>query len=156
MRKCGECSLCCKLIEVRELSKPAGANCPHRAEIGCSLYGTEKMLDCCLLYSCMWLLLDRIPDELRPDRCRVIFEKIDDRTFIGISDPAFPGAWRMGIAADFIRLLMKQGASAVIAEGTTKNVLPVAGRSEQSIFDAIGDRIRKDEEKWRLRLTQQT
>ena len=78
MKTCGECSLCCTLIEVRALSKPAGAQCPHRAKVGCSLYGTPKMLDCCQVYSCMWLLLDRMPEALRPDYCRVIFEKIDN------------------------------------------------------------------------------
>jgi hypothetical protein len=113
------------------------------------------MLDCCQVYSCIWLALDRLPEALRPDLSRVVFEKIDNITFIGLVDPVAPGAWRIGIASRFIHLLMSQGASGVIAEGTTKNVLLARGRSEQSVFDAIGDRIRKDEERWRHRLTQQ-
>ena len=38
-RHCGGCTLCCKLIPVEELNKPAGARCKHvRTGKGCSIY----------------------------------------------------------------------------------------------------------------------
>lgn len=71
---CGECTVCCEVLRVDELDKPAGLLCEHcDAGTGCTIY--DKRFEICRTYQCLWLqgvLGDR--PELRPDRCGVLFQ----------------------------------------------------------------------------------
>ena len=52
-RSCGPCSLCCTVLRVDELKKPAGANCPHqRGANGCGIYPDRPTI--CRSYRCLW------------------------------------------------------------------------------------------------------
>lgn len=54
-RFCGGCTACCTAMGVRELTKPAGAVCPHcESGVGCSLY--PKRPNSCASFRCQWLL----------------------------------------------------------------------------------------------------
>jgi hypothetical protein len=38
-KQCGDCTLCCKVMAIEMLAKPAGAWCPHcTAKRGCTIY----------------------------------------------------------------------------------------------------------------------
>jgi hypothetical protein len=61
-RTCGDCSLCCKLLEISaerapEVAKPAGQWCKNCVQPGCSIYDRRPAL--CRDFKCMWLLDDR-------------------------------------------------------------------------------------------------
>lgn len=72
MKSCGECSLCCKLMGIDELSKPLGVWCQHAAPgCGCRIYSDRP--ESCRAFECAWLKEPEWPDELRPDRAGVIF-----------------------------------------------------------------------------------
>lgn len=65
-RRCGECSLCCTVLRVDELAKPAGRDCAHqRAAGGCAIHATRPPI--CRAYHCLWLQGGLEEDE-RPDR----------------------------------------------------------------------------------------
>jgi hypothetical protein len=70
-RSCQDCTLCCKLVAVFELEKPAQQWCQH-CEIGkgCMIYDTRPA-DCRTFY-CGWLLDERISDDWRPSHCRMV------------------------------------------------------------------------------------
>ncbi len=75
-KTCGSCSACCKVlrIEAPEFTKPAGQWCAHcrpGEAGGCTIYGTRPMV--CRDYRCAWLQLDKLPDEYRPDKLKVMF-----------------------------------------------------------------------------------
>lgn len=54
-RQCGECNLCCKLLVVEELEKPAHQWCPHvQLGVGCKIYDTKPKV--CSDFKCLWLL----------------------------------------------------------------------------------------------------
>ena len=58
MRKCGPCNVCCVLMKVEELEKPAGAICPNLGgTIGgwkrCMIY--EERPQGCRAFRCEWL-----------------------------------------------------------------------------------------------------
>ena len=65
-RACGSCSVCCSVLRVDELSKPAGRDCRHqRGEQGCSIHATRP--DVCRGYHCLWLQ-GGLEESERPDR----------------------------------------------------------------------------------------
>ena len=65
-RRCGTCSVCCSVLRVDELAKPAGRDCAHqRIEGGCAIHATRPPI--CRGYHCLWLQ-GGLEDEERPDR----------------------------------------------------------------------------------------
>jgi hypothetical protein len=131
MRQCGGCTLCCKLIPVEELSKPAGIRCPHvRTGKGCSIY--ERRPVSCRHWSCLWLIgtegEDRHPLPIgRPDRTHYVLDEVPDlvrardnttgevvaeMTVMQVwVDPKFPDAWQDPALLD---MLERQNVAALI------------------------------------------
>lgn len=65
-RSCGTCSLCCTILRVDELAKPAGRDCVHqRGAAGCGIHATRPPI--CRAYRCLWLQ-GGLEDDERPDR----------------------------------------------------------------------------------------
>lgn len=65
-RSCGSCSLCCSVLRVDELKKPAGFDCPQQqGEAGCAIHETRPNV--CRSYHCLWLQ-GGLEDDERPDQ----------------------------------------------------------------------------------------
>lgn len=79
-RRCGDCTLCCKLVPVRELEKKAGQKCKHQSHAkGCTVYQKPGMPISCKLWSCRWLAQqDQTPDLSRPDRSHYVLDLMPD------------------------------------------------------------------------------
>ncbi len=76
-RKCGDCSLCCKLLPMPELAKPANKRCKHqRYGKGCAIYARRP--DSCRTWSCRWLLGEGTDDLPRPDRSHYVIDPMPD------------------------------------------------------------------------------
>jgi len=76
-KKCGDCSACCVLPEVPELKKPCNVSCSYLLGVsggGCSIY--ESRPTSCREFRCQWLVNESAQDDMRPDRCGVMFEKL--------------------------------------------------------------------------------
>lgn len=77
---CGDCKACCTtlLIEHERLHKPAHSPCIHLDSCinGCGIHPVRPQV--CKDYECEWLksqkVNDRMPLELRPNNCGVIFQ----------------------------------------------------------------------------------
>jgi hypothetical protein len=76
-RTCGTCTLCCKLLAVAELAKPANTWCQHcpTGKGGCSIFESEERPAACKSFRCAWLadqdgLL--FPEEMKPERSRFV------------------------------------------------------------------------------------
>lgn len=91
-RSCADCSACCKLVAVHELSKPAQTWCDH-CEIGkgCRIYPTRP--DDCRTFYCGWLLDERIPDAWRPRDSKIVV-KFEPRRIVIHVDKDRKDAWR--------------------------------------------------------------
>jgi hypothetical protein len=75
-RKCGDCQLCCKLLPVPDVGKPASTRCNHqRHGKGCTIYATRPKS--CRLWSCAWLEGDAT-DLPRPDRAHYVIDVLAD------------------------------------------------------------------------------
>lgn len=57
-RSCGDCDVCCNILEVKELEKEGYTNCIHKMQVffngGCSIYNERPMS--CKEWSCCYIL----------------------------------------------------------------------------------------------------
>jgi hypothetical protein len=97
-RKCGACSLCCKVFRItEELTKPAGKWCEHcrRRKGGCSIYDARPAA--CRDFTCHWLD-GKADDHWYPLNSKIVVRTdIDDNGTPVLDfnvDPSFPKRWR--------------------------------------------------------------
>ncbi|MDR3518330.1 MAG: hypothetical protein P4M00_21250 [Azospirillaceae bacterium] len=106
-RSCASCTLCCKLMGVPELKKPAARWCSDCDQAqGCTVY--ERRPPSCRNFACFWLMDDQFPDEMRPDRIHALlaFNDTPDSVVLHV-DPAHPAAVRSAEVSALIDALLK-------------------------------------------------
>jgi len=82
---CGECTLCCKLLDIKETDSKPGEYCKHcEPGVGCKIYNERPKP--CRIFECAWKQMKHAGEELRPDRCNVLFEKWSDHVMVGATD----------------------------------------------------------------------
>lgn len=82
-RHCGDCTLCCRVLSVKALPKPANTRCKFQRHTGCSIYKNRPPE--CKLWSCRWLTGDDTADLHRPDRVGYVIDMLPD--VIRANDP---------------------------------------------------------------------
>ena len=90
---CGECTLCCKVLRIDALNKPADVTCQHVCASGCRIYGKHPQT--CKTFACTYLrATHRFGPEWRPDRAGfVITAAAEGALFINV-DSERPESWR--------------------------------------------------------------
>lgn len=76
MRRCGNCTLCCRLLPQQELNKSSGERCKHQRHIGCQIY--DHRPTSCRLWSCRWLVEDDTAALRRPDFSHYVIDIMPD------------------------------------------------------------------------------
>jgi len=73
-RICGTCSLCCKLLPIAALGKPADRWCKHShpGAGGCAIY--ESRPDTCRSFHCAWLADAAIEDHWNPLHSKMVMQ----------------------------------------------------------------------------------
>ena len=74
-RNCGECSVCCVVLNVdtKEFQKLPGVPCGHLCEGGgCSIHATRYPV--CRVYHCGWRYLGFLGEDWRPDKSGVLID----------------------------------------------------------------------------------
>ena len=91
-RTCGDCSLCCKIMGVKQIDKPRNVWCRHcDVGVGCRIY--EERPQTCRDYDCRYLIDPRLPEAWRPTTAKMVVNKDPTRVVIQV-DPHRPDAWR--------------------------------------------------------------
>jgi hypothetical protein len=95
-RQCGQCSLCCKLLHVVELNKPANQWCGHckPGSGGCTIHA--KRPNICREYFCGWMLTRNVGDDWYPLRCHMVISlgKLGGIQTVTITvDGKYPRVW---------------------------------------------------------------
>jgi hypothetical protein len=94
-RRCGACSLCCKLVPVPPLEKPAGQRCQYqrtKATGCCTVYGDDtQQPQACRTWSCRWLVDPTFPGQ-RPDRAHYVVDVLPD-VLTAINEQGVPTHW---------------------------------------------------------------
>lgn len=76
MRDCGECNLCCIVLDVPEINKVRGIQCPHsKKKVGCQIYNTRPQA--CIDFKCAWLQGEMDVDMIPCDQ-HIMIEKLDN------------------------------------------------------------------------------
>jgi hypothetical protein len=119
-KACGACSLCCKILEITELEKPAGLWCEDWcANKGCGIYLTRP--DICHDYECLWKGDRGLSANFRPDRTgTILMEDPDSDEYRAVCDPARPMAWRTPLIFHHLVKLAKSGRR-VVAKADLKS-----------------------------------
>lgn len=85
MIDCGGCTLCCRLTNIVYMNSPQGEYCKEcNPNIGCTIY--EKRPEHCRIFQCCYSQMEKVHLDLRPDRCKIVFEKITDTLILGTID----------------------------------------------------------------------
>lgn len=128
MKTCGACNLCCKVLQVESLAKPAGRLCEHAmGGRGCAIHGRHPAD--CQAFACGWLQWEDLGEAWKPDVARFLIRNEPSRGRLSIDvDPEHPDAWR---AATYYPTI-KAWAAAVRAQGAC--VLVYAGPNTTVVF----------------------
>jgi hypothetical protein len=124
MADCGACNLCCKLLAVPDIGKPARMLCWHTGlHGGCAVHRekeTDPKLTACHQWKCVWLASQGLEDEtkrgsrmLRPDMCHVVlgpFDRDDPHLLYVQVDPAYSAAWKNSHVQAYLSEVISKGA----------------------------------------------
>ena len=121
-RSCGDCTLCCRLLGVPELEKPAGTWCAS-CEVGCGCGRYDDRPASCRNFECFWLMEDGFPDELRPDRSGVVIAFEDSDSVVLHVDPERPDALTRPAAEGLLPVLLRHYRRVAVACGAERAVI---------------------------------
>lgn len=117
--ECGDCTLCCKLLDISWMNSPVDEYCKEcNIGVGCKIF--DNIPKKCLEFSCGYNQMKKMSVGLRPDKCHVIFEKVADDIFIGLLDPENE---MTDIAARQINSFLKEGFSVFLTK--PKEEIPI-------------------------------
>jgi uncharacterized protein len=92
-RTCGTCTLCCRLPDIEELSKPANALCVHCVDgMGCKIYQSRPQT--CRDFLCLWMTDNHLGDEWEPAKTHMMVYTQGPQVTV-LVDPAYPDAWKL-------------------------------------------------------------
>jgi hypothetical protein len=124
-RKCGTCTLCCKLLAVQEIEKPAGVPCVHCDEgQGCQIYKSRPKQ--CRMFDCYFLGNPKLRENWRPSKSHIVL--VADPNGLRLAahvDPQWPLAWR---PEPFYSMLKKWAQEAMVWSDRLGQVLVCVGK----------------------------
>ena len=105
-RSCGDCSMCCKLLPIELYEgqdvKPAGEWCSKWSKrTKCGIY--DERPGACREFHCLWRISTYLPNEMRPDKSKVVMAMYSEGVLIVYVDPKDPDAWQRGEVGLFLR-----------------------------------------------------
>lgn len=105
MRECGSCSMCCRVLPIpspEEIKKPGNVWCKHWSKkTKCSIYDSRP--EVCKKFFCDWISNDALPDEVRPDKSKVILKYNEQGKLIVVVSDQDPQAWQKGLMGAILR-----------------------------------------------------
>jgi len=135
--KCGECTLCCKLLNIPWMESPINSYCSQcEIGVGCKIQETKDKK--CKSFDCSYAQMENVHIDLRPDNCKVIFEKISDEVFFGTQDPNFDVT---EIAKGQILSFVGQGYSVILS--STKHKDPVVYLSKDHDIKMVNKQVQE-------------
>lgn len=120
-RTCGECTLCCKVLGIKELEKPPNEYCQHAIKgKGCGVYETRP--ESCQDFRCLWLE-GGWPEWAKPSKIHGVLGATDNgENLILWEDPGYPGV-ASGHLKDIFKNLVASGQIIIVACGDKRTLL---------------------------------
>jgi hypothetical protein len=106
-RECGSCTLCCKVMGIKEIGKPMGSWCSHcKPGKGCGIYSERP--EECRTFLCDWLQAEALGPEWKPEKSKIVLVSRYHR-IVAYVDPSTPTAWRKSPYLERLTALMQVG-----------------------------------------------
>ena len=110
--------MCCKIMGVVELNKPANVWCDHCDKgTGCKVYETRPQS--CAEFTCAYAggyMGDDV--SARPDKSKVVMGFTNDGSYpVAFVDPTYPNAWRDGAVGRWLKFMVQYLGKAIIVIG---------------------------------------
>ncbi len=116
IKACGDCTLCCKVMAIEQLAKPAGSWCPHcKPGRGCLVYADRPAE--CQNFSCLWRVDDRLDQRWKPGKSKFVLTTSEDGIEIRC-DPGFPDD--LGLVGSDERIVRELEGTHVVAATAVK------------------------------------
>ena len=140
MECCGNCTLCCKFPVIPEVKSKPGEYCYYcKPDFGCEIY--EQRPNSCRIFLCAWTQMKEqninVSNELRPDKCHVLFEKYSDNVIVGVTEKELSD-----LVLNQINCFKNSGISVLIADyiKKTKTYFLVKEHTKELVRKEIYDR----------------
>lgn len=141
MRECSGCTLCCRVLGVKEIKKAPLVECVHCHVFGCTIYETRPKE--CREFDCLWLTDEKLSEDLKPSVSHVVLSdlahdlKIEgvepvEKTIIVHIDPQFPEAYREGHMKMFLNEQLKQGTALIVVRPDQQKMFMKWGTVDQN------------------------
>jgi uncharacterized protein len=116
-KACGACNMCCQILEIEELKKPAGLLCKDcDLGSGCRIYDLRPQV--CRDFVCLWKGDRNLSAQMRPDRIgTILMEDPDSDEYRAVCDPLKPLAWRTPRVFQHLVAMAKAGRTVVAKAG---------------------------------------
>ena len=123
VRACDGCTMCCKLLGVPELDKPALAWCTHcDIGVGCTVHAERPAT--CAAFTCGFLISPGLDERWRPSSCKIVlaFDEPAKRIYVHVErgdawrkEPFYSQikAWSAQICRQGGQVLVWQGAEVI-------------------------------------------
>jgi len=148
-RECGSCTLCCKMLYVKDYNSPIGKYCKNcNPNQGCKIH--EERKEICRTFDCLWIKQTQIPESYRPDRCHFLFElPSHSLVYFGHVDTDYPETFNSEKLKNIIKKINEAGHSVVLNNGEfhlTKNM------TEKELFEDLNYTFQKNHENGNLQV----
>ena len=116
-KACGSCTMCCSVLEIAELKKPAGPLCVNCSPAsGCMIYRDRPQV--CRDFECEWLTRRDLSRTLKPDLVgTILMEDPNSDEYRAVCAPERPMAWRHPLVFAHLLALAKSGRTVVAKAG---------------------------------------
>ena len=134
MNQCGECTECCLVLEIKDVNSKPNELCQHCDKgVGCKIY--ENRPQGCREFMCMWLQMETVHLDLRPDKCGVVFEKLADDVVMG----AISNEYNHNLIEGQVNSFINQGFSVLLVNHTfkQKRLFLTKGHTEEYVNEVI-------------------
>lgn len=130
---CGTCTLCCKLLAVKELGKPINKWCEFCTPgQGCNIYSARP--NSCREFECGWLL-SNLPMEFRPDHLHLVITGEDNKIGAAVvhQDPKYPDALNSKNGRKLIDMFARNQKSVIVVTGDKRKIISHSVRDSERV-----------------------
>ena len=132
--ECGTCTLCCEILPIPEIPKPENVLCSNCTKNqGCNIYSSRPKS--CIDFRCLFIETDMV-EELRPNKCNIIFEKITETVYIGTRHKDNLNDWNSVPVINYMKSLNEKGISIILTSFTNSPKLFILanGKTKEQIL----------------------
>jgi hypothetical protein len=133
------------VLPVSWLNKKAGDWCEHcNIGVGCSLWG-NGVTDECVNFQCIYNELDNLPIELRPDKCKIIFENVDNNIVLGTMHHHYNEAYKNKVIQKELMELYKRDFSVILSSLTMDQtmIFPAKGKKMSEVWSDFQEQLKR-------------